>query len=45
MEQTTRQRLIKDMQNAKYRMQHEPHGSDKWWVAYYDLRKAELLIK
>jgi hypothetical protein len=44
MKQQTRQQLIEDMKNARYRMQRELPGSDKWWVAYYDLRKAESLL-
>ena len=44
MKQQTRQQLIEDMQNARYRMHRESPGSDKWWVAYYDLRKAESLL-
>jgi hypothetical protein len=44
MKQQTRQQLIEDMQNARYRMQCESPGSDKWWVAFYDLRKAESLL-
>ena len=43
MKHQTRQKLTKDMQNARRRMQRETPGSDQWWVAYYDLRKAESL--
>ena len=43
MTRQTRQKLIRDMQNARRRMQREIPGSDQWWVAYYDLRKAESL--
>lgn len=28
---------------ARERMKRHQPGSDQWWVAYYDLRKAESL--
>jgi len=30
-----------DMQRARARMLENTQGSGQWWVAYYDLRKAE----
>jgi hypothetical protein len=42
--QHDKKKLNEDAQNARYRMRQESPGSDKWWVAYYDLRKAESFL-
>ena len=40
-----KKQLIRDMQSARRRMHLELTGSDQWWAAYYDLRKAESSTK
>ena len=32
------------MQKARERMKRHQPGSDQWWVAFYDLRKAEAML-
>jgi len=44
MNMESKQKLISNIQEARNRMRRELPGSDKWWVAYYDLRKAESLL-